>query len=181
MPEPVRVPSSARHYAAAIFELAQAEGGFKPWSGRLSRVRELFEDEVMQAALANPSLTAAHKVSVVEALVSEPLSPAEMNLVKLLLSTRRHRLMAAIIAAYDALVDRACGRQRVMVTTAVELDQGQLHRLGEELGQRLESQVVLESRVDPQIIAGLIVRIGDRVYDASMSGRLAQLRQALLA
>ncbi|HET9051429.1 MAG TPA: ATP synthase F1 subunit delta, partial [Candidatus Dormibacteraeota bacterium] len=101
------------------------------------------------------------------------------NLVRLLVQRRRTDLLPRILEQYDRLADRASGRVRAEVTTAVALDRDQEARLRQELARHLGGDVQTTVRQDPGIIGGLVVRIGDRVIDSSVRTRLRELQGAL--
>ena len=87
--------------------------------------------------------------------------------------------MGDIADEYSALVDQAAGRVRAAATAAVELTEREKESLARNLADRLAREVMLETRVDPAILGGLVVRIGDRVIDASVATRLQRLRRRL--
>ncbi len=182
-PEPPRVPATARHYAQAIFELAQQEGDLHRWQVRLDQVRRLFQDTDLGAVVSAPLLSLAEKEELCrEVLAHEPEIDKEAgNLLQLLVNTRRERMVPAIEEGYRELVDRAEHRIQATLTTAVGLDPAELGRLAEQLSQRLGLEVRLRTQTDPDVLGGAVLRLGDRVYDGSLRGRLEQLRQRMLS
>ncbi|MGC2191748.1 MAG: F0F1 ATP synthase subunit delta [Candidatus Dormiibacterota bacterium] len=182
MPEVPRVPSTARHYAEAVFQLAEEEGGFAPWSERLGRLRHLLEESDLGKALAEPSLRITQKVELCRAVLAEDpaIDKPAGNLLLVLVSSQRQRLLAAIEAGYQQLVDKREGRVLAQLTTAVAVSAADQQQLAEQLSRRLNLDVRFEAKVDPSLLGGAVVRVGDRVFDASLTTRLQQLRQELL-
>ena len=182
MPEPPRIPSSAQHYATALVDLARQEGGYEPWQGRLARLQAVLGDPDLVAVLANPSLTTSQKVALTtEVLGADPaIDRLARNLALVLVSGRRQALLPAVAAAYEQRVDLAEGRVRARLTTAVPLPAAELERLAAVVSQRLGRRVLFDAAVDPRIIGGMILRIGDRIFDGSLASRLSQLRQTLI-
>ncbi len=182
MPDPPRVPSTARHYAQAIFELAEEETDFSLWQQRLERVRQLLEATELDAALGSPELAIAQKLELCRALLERDrhLDKLAGNLLLVLVSSQRQRLLPAIQEGYRQLVDRRQGRVLAQLTTAVPLSAADQAGLAEKLSERLHLECRFEAKVDPSLLGGAVVRVGDRVFDASLRTRLQQLRQDLL-
>ncbi len=88
--------------------------------------------------------------------------------------------MPAIEEGYHQLVDKREGRVLAQLTTAVPVSAAEQKQLAERLSKRLHLDVRFEAKVDPSLLGGAVVRVGDRVFDASLTTRLQQLRQDLL-
>ncbi|HEY6538255.1 MAG TPA: F0F1 ATP synthase subunit delta [Candidatus Dormibacteraeota bacterium] len=182
MPEAPRVPSTARHYAEAVFQLAEAEGDFAAWGRRLAEVRRLLDESALGQTLAEPSLRTSQKVELCRAVLDRDrgLDRQGGNLLLVLVSSRRQSLLPAISEAYQQLVDKREGRVLAQLTTAVPVSAAEQKRLADGLSARLQLDVRFEAKVDPSLLGGAVVRVGDRVFDASLTTRLQQLRQDLL-
>ena len=180
--ETPRVPSTARHYAQAIFELAEQEQGFARWRERLRRLRELLERSELGAALRSPEFSAAQRRELAQAVLEQDreIDKEAANLLRLLIESRRTAMLAAIEAGYRQLVDRAEGRVAAQLSTAVEVAPGELARFSKELSTRLGVEVNFQAQVDPSLLGGAVVRVGDRVFDASLKTKLQQLRREML-
>lgn len=176
------MPSTARHYAHAIFELAEDAGSFAPWQKRLSGLRQLLEEGELATTLAEPSLRISQKVELCRAVLAQDkgLDKEAGNLLLVLVTTRRQRLLPAIEEGYQQLVDKREGRVLAQLTTAVAVSPAEQKQLAEQLSKRLHLDVRFEASVDPALLGGAVVRVGDRVFDASLTTRLQQLRQDLL-
>ncbi|MGH9477544.1 MAG: F0F1 ATP synthase subunit delta, partial [Terriglobales bacterium] len=170
MPEPAAVPSQARHYAQAVFELAQEEGEFAGWSARLDHLLELLQKTDLGSALANQGLSTSQKLELCRAALAadRDLDRSAANLLLLLVSGRRQQLLPAIVQAYSELVDSREGRVRARLTTAVSLSAAEREQLAQSLGKQLGRQVRFEAEVDPELLGGAVIRVGDRVFDASL-------------
>ncbi|MGH7640832.1 MAG: F0F1 ATP synthase subunit delta [Candidatus Dormibacteria bacterium] len=181
MPEPPQIPSTARHYAEAIFQLAVEEGGFGRWGERLRHLGRLLEESQMGSTLVDPTLRVSQKLELCRAVLQrDRASDKEAgNLLLLLVSSRRQRLLPAIESAYQELVDRREGRTLAQVTTAVELEPEQQRQMEADLSKRLKLEVRFQTKVDPSLLGGAVVRVGDKVFDLSLRTRLSQLRQEL--
>lgn len=171
--------SGPRRYARAIFELAKEEGQVDQWTERLAAVRDVLARKEVQGVLANPSIAVGRRQDAAAALV-EPLAGREgANLARLLVGANRLRDVNAIIEEYELLADADAGRVRATATTAVPLTKEDADKLEASLSRRMGARIRLQNTVEPAVIGGLVVRIGDRVFDASVATRLQQLRSRL--
>ncbi|MHB1502103.1 MAG: F0F1 ATP synthase subunit delta [Candidatus Dormibacteria bacterium] len=180
--ESPRVPSTARHYAKAIFELAQQDTAFDAWRRRLSRLRELLEGTALGPAMRSPEFSAAQRRQLAQAVLDRDsgIDKEAANLLRLLIESRRTALLRAIELGYQELVDRAEGRVKAQLATAVEVAPSELTRFSKELSARLGVEVNFQAQVDPSLLGGAVVRVGDRVFDASLKTKLQQLRREML-
>lgn len=177
-----RVPSSARHYASALLDLAEQEQTYDGWSRRLERLLALVQGTELGAALASPQYSGAQRRQLADAVLArEPeIDRPAVNLMRLLIASRRTALLPAIAQAYLELMERRQGKLRARLVTAVPLDAEELERFSSELSARLGRTVAFRAEVDPDLLGGAVVRVGDRVFDASLRTRLQQLRQKML-
>jgi F-type H+-transporting ATPase subunit delta len=182
VPEAPRVPSSARHYAKAVLDLAEQEKDFSPWLRRLQLLQELLAKGGLSKTLADPSFRIAQKLELCRAVLDRDpgIDRLAGNLLLQLVSSQRQSLLPAIEEAYRDLVDKKEGRVLAQLTTAIPVSEADQKRLAAEFSRRLQMEVRFEATVDPGILGGVVVRVGDRVFDASLAARLQQLRQQLL-
>jgi F-type H+-transporting ATPase subunit delta len=171
--------AGAKRYARAVFELAREEGQLEEWAQRLAAVRDVLTRPEARMVLANPSIAVQRRQEAAAALLERRVGPEGLNLARLVVGANRLDDLDGIIEEYGRLVDDEAGRVRATATTAVPLGRADADRLVSSLSQRLGREVRLDARVDPAIIGGLVLRIGDRVIDASVATRLQQLRRQL--
>lgn len=171
----------ARRYAKAIFELAQEGDGSETeaWPARLAAVKAVLTDGMALQVFSSPAVPSARRVELVSELRTPEMGEGGLNLARLLVAAGRPELIDGIIEEYGALADAAAGRVRATATTAVELDAGERERIARGLSERLGKEVRLEVRVDPAIVGGMVLQVGDRLIDASVATRLQQLRRRL--
>lgn len=167
-------------YARAIVELAvrretleEVEDGARALAGALRTDLEL------RQYLLSPIV--GHRAGEVAARLDGVLPPCLVDAISVILAHNRQARLPDILAAIADLADAARGRVRVQVTTASALDAAARARLAEELARHVRTDVVLEPRVDPAIVGGMIIRYGDKVVDGSVKERLAALKRRLLA
>jgi len=171
--------SAARTYARAIFELAWEEGQVDAWHRRLLVVRDVLTHPDARTVLANPSIPAQRRQETATTLLEDRAGLEGVNLAKLLIGANRLDDVDAIIEEYVRLADEDAGRVRATATSAVPLSGAEADKLALELTDKLGREVRLQGKVDPRIIGGLVLQIGDQVIDASVATRLQQLRRQL--
>ena len=176
--------AAAGRYARALFDVVQKEGGnLEQAHADLQQFVDLFaQHPALQATLANPAIPAAKKQGVARALVERAggISPIVAKMIVLLAERDRLLLLPDIARAYG---DRLMDHLKVIrgeVTTAIELPPDRLRALEQGLTQSTGRKVVLESRVDPSIIGGVVTRLGSTVYDGSVATQLQKIRQSLI-
>jgi F-type H+-transporting ATPase subunit delta len=169
----------ARPYAMAAFALAKRENRLADWSQMLRFAADLYRDERVQAALANPKLTRRDVEALMLDLVGERLDERARNLLVLLVRNNRLHLLPSIAELYEQL--RAVEENQVdaQIETAFPLSDAQLGELVGRLERRTARRVRARVELEPELIGGVRVRIGDDVWDASVRGQLASMSAAL--
>jgi F-type H+-transporting ATPase subunit delta len=171
----------ARRYARAIFDLAREEGDLDGWLQALQGIRDILGSPEFRVLLDNPGIAFTRKVEIVRESLPTYLSETQRNFVFVLIENRRTGLIDQILDAYQTLLNEARGIVPARVTTAVPLTPDESERVKQRLERIVGRQVAMATEVDPSIIGGFVARIGDRLIDASVAGRLAALRASLLA
>jgi F-type H+-transporting ATPase subunit delta len=174
------IRSAARRYAVAVFDLAKVENSYDAWTTDLDRLAALLDVPVAARALSSPVMTPAQKLALVEADVPN-LSPGARNLLQLLLHRDRLGFLPDIARAFHERLNQERGIVTAQVTTAEPLDAAAQAALVAKLTTYVGRQVQVETSVDPNIIGGVVARIGDQLIDGSVRGRLETLRRRLAA
>jgi F-type H+-transporting ATPase subunit delta len=168
----------ARRYAGAYFEVALDQQRLDQAGADLERARTVLDDPRVRGVLDNPRNSAAQRADLAMALLAELGDPAR-NLVRLLLSRGRIKLFGAVVEEHRAIVEGASGEIRAVVTSAVALDDATEAEIARTLSERWGRPVRVVAAQDPELIGGLVIRIGDRVIDDSVRSHLQQLQAAL--
>jgi F-type H+-transporting ATPase subunit delta len=168
----------ARRYARAAFDIAVGEDRLEGWLQDILRAQEALEDDTLRTYLELRKVVLTSKVDVIRETLSG-ISPLVQNLIGLLVSRDAVGLLPQIAEEYQRLMDAHLGRERAEVITAHPLEDQQRERLGRWLGRLLGKEVVLTSREDPEVLGGLVVRVGDSIIDGSTKGRLEAMRKDL--
>jgi len=169
---------TARRYAQALFALADEKNASEAWLDELREVKTALDDPTVALYLTTPRVPAEEKLAVATRLC-EGRDPMIRNLLGLLASRQSTPLLGAVVAEYELLLNVRLGRVQAEVTTAAPISAAQQQRLRDSLGASLQKTVVLDPREDPEIIGGLVVRVGDQIIDGSVRSKLVALKQRL--
>ncbi|HEY3266454.1 MAG TPA: ATP synthase F1 subunit delta [Armatimonadota bacterium] len=180
----MRPPSRvARRYAAAIFNAARRANAIPDVEQDLNDVRAMLEQypEVLKALLA-PRVPIERKTAVLDALISARLRhDLSRRFLVLMVNHGREGELPAAAAAFATLADQANNVVTASVRSAAALDDGQTQRLKAKLDGLTGKNTRLEVSTDPDLVGGLVVRIGDTVMDGSVRGYLEQIARKLSA
>jgi F-type H+-transporting ATPase subunit delta len=176
MPRPSTAP---RRYAEAAFELATRDKAIDAWGRDLRTAAALVGDDRVARLLDDPSRPLAERSGILDRLLGKRVSPAVANLVRLLVERGRLDIIGAIAEEFRRLVNAERGIVHAIITTAIPLKADETAAIDARLRAMTGATVELQVQVDPALIGGLTVRIGDRLIDASVRGRLERLRDQL--
>ena len=167
----------AQVYSHALFEVAQEHDALDEIHEQLGQFcDELSESRELQVFLFSPYFSSQEKKDVIGKIV-EDADERFLNFLELLAERHRMPALFRIRRAYDALWREENKLLPVTVTSAVELDEGLVKGLGERIEEQTGKKVELTSKVDPDVLGGLVLQVGNMVLDASMRNRLEQLRK----
>lgn len=169
----------ARPYAEGVFSLADTSGRLAQWSEALANIEQVAADERVAQALADPSLSASQAAGVLIGILAGKLSGEEENFIRVLAENKRLDLIGEIRLQFEALRNAREGIVQAGITTAFALDDAQLAALVQTLEARFGKRVQAHVIVDPELIAGVRIAIGDKVIDGSARAQLAALEAAL--
>ncbi|CAN5318878.1 F0F1 ATP synthase subunit delta [soil metagenome] len=171
----------ARVYAESLAAAATAQGKTDDIGDELKDlVKSVFSNPTIAAYVRTPVISWRAKAPVLAESLGGRSSDLLRNFVGVLNKNGRLAMLPEIQQAYQSLRDKAAGRIRVTVKSAVALGQDQQSALAAKLAATLGKQPVLNLVVDPELLGGLVVQIGDRVLDASVRTRIQSLRAQLL-
>jgi F-type H+-transporting ATPase subunit delta len=169
---------AAKRYAQAVFAIAQADGTISQWRSELADIAAVLAESDLAARFADGRVPVEQRQALAERVLD--LSPKALNLARLLIAKGRSGDARAVADAFNRLADEAEGIVHAEVTTAVELTGDEVQRIAQRLGEQLKARVDIATRVDPTIVGGLVVRVGDRMIDGSIRTRLRELRKELV-
>jgi F-type H+-transporting ATPase subunit delta len=170
----------ARRYARALFELAAQQSSL---DGILQEVNEfgriLADDRRLRAFLLSPLVEKSYKIRALEQAVNGRVSPLFHRFLLLLVRKGRQDLYQEIAFEMGRLYDSLKNRSRATVLSAIPLTVDQLEAVRQRLAKASQSEVLVDNKVDPAILGGLVVRMNDQVLDASVAHQLERLRKEL--
>ncbi len=169
---------AAKRYAEAAHLLALQDGKEEAWASGLAAVGALVGDAQAQSLLENTRVLLSRRQEFVEKALAG-VDPLVLSLARLLLRRGRTSLGPQIAQAFQEILDEAKGISHAVVTSAVPLSDDDLKAVESRLTEMTGGRVIVETRVDESILAGLVVRIGDRLIDGSTKSRLQALKRQL--
>jgi F-type H+-transporting ATPase subunit delta len=175
-----RRETAARRYAEAAFQIGRADGTLDDWERDLGVVGELLAHDEMRRILQHPVIPYAAKERVLQKAAAG-IRPEPLNLVLLMIRRGRPRAIEPMISHFAALLRTERGIVLAEVRTALPLEDEQRRAVTARLGELTGDTVEMNEVVDESLIGGIAVRIGDRLYDASVRNRLERLRARLTA
>lgn len=170
----------ARNYAEALFELGERSGQLDAYAALIDAVAGAVETTPeIQAVLMSPRVPKAAKARLLSAALKD--APREFVLfLQALVKRGRQRLLREIASEYEALLDVKLNRVRAGVTLAHPADPSLQRDIQAALSRQLGKEVLAAFRVDPEILGGTVVRVGERIHDGSVRRRMTKLRRQLL-
>lgn len=175
-----RRDTAARRYAEAAFEIGRADGTLDRWERDLASLREVLSDDDVRTLAEHPAVPYADKERVLRRLAGGASAQA-LNLVLLMIRRGRPGAIDPMVDHFASLLRRERGVALAEVRTALPLDDEQRDAIVKRLRQLTEQKIEINEVVDESLIGGVTVRIGDRLYDASVRTRLERLRARLTA
>ena len=176
----MRTETIARNYAEALFEVAGRTGQAERYADYVDAVAAAVETiPKVKAVLMSPRVPKSEKARFLGAALKD--APREFVLwLQALVKRGRQGIIREIAVEYLALLDQQLNRVRASVTLARKPDEKLRRTIEENLGRQLDKQVIAAYLVDPEILGGAIIRVGDRVLDGSVRRRMTKLRRQLL-
>jgi F-type H+-transporting ATPase subunit delta len=173
-----RRDSAPRRYADAAFEIALRDGTVETWRKELDSAAEVSAETELGRVLANPAIPLDERVKVAEEVFASITGPTR-NLILLLVRRRRIEQLPRVAAEFRRLDDQRNGLTHATATSAAPLGADEIRAITARLEELTGGKVALETAVDPSLLGGVVVRVGDRLLDGSVRGRLERLRNQL--
>lgn len=165
------------HYAQTLYEMALEE-----WASWLKSVQQaLAENRALADFLASDEASPAEKYQRLQAVVPQGAGERFRRFLGFLLDKGHLPMLADISAAFERLMARGRVREIAHVTSAVELGEEERERITALIRRRFGADVDCEFHVDPALLGGLHIRVGDTVIDATLASQLERLREQLLS
>lgn len=176
----MRSKKLARRYAIALGELAHEREVIDEVAAELNAVRQVMVDEpAFMRALESENITLDIKKSLVEEAFADRVSRLTLNFLLLVVTKRREDALLDMIDEFNHYADNKKGIVEIELTTAEKLEAGQFEAVAQRMSEVLGKQVRLTSQENPDLLGGIVARIGDLVLDGSVKTRLNQLGEQL--
>jgi len=170
----------ASRYTEALFDLAQGQGKTEEWERQLGALAAVLDaTPELRTVLTHPEIGLRRKKEILRDAFGGKVAPEIIGMLSLLIQRDHDPDLATISDIFREMWNAARQVVPVTVTTAVPLSDSQRNNLHQTLARRLGATVQLEPQVEPAIIAGMIVQMGDRVIDASAQSALNDMREAM--
>jgi F-type H+-transporting ATPase subunit delta len=171
---------TARRYAKALYDVAREAGATEAIGRELEQVAAVCAGDVAAHVLTRPWIKPTDRRGVAMAIAQKVgAGKLVQDFVGLVAERGRADHLPEIVGAYRALVDAELGRARAQVRTAVALTDGEKRELSGKLEHALGKRIILEEQVDATLLGGFIAQVGSLIFDGSLDGQLARMRQRL--
>lgn len=170
----------ARPYALAAFEYARDQKQLPAWKTFLASAAYMTNQKAVISLLADPKTESSLLFDLFQGVLTSILTTEQKNFLQLLANNKRLIALPAIADEFDAYYAALEKTSNVRVITAVQIQDDFKQTLTRALSKRIQRDVVLHCEVDPSILGGAIIHMGDNVIDGSVRGKLNRLRENLL-
>ncbi|HEY7416799.1 MAG TPA: ATP synthase F1 subunit delta [Ktedonobacteraceae bacterium] len=170
----------ARRYANAIFGLALKQNTLDRTREDIQEIAKLFEHRKLAFLLREPDIPAKRKEKALRDALTSKVLPTSLNLTLLIVQRNLVDIMPNIAAEFERMVLDYHNEAIAQVTTAAPMDAAQQDHVKQALEKATGKKIIMQTRVDPTILGGVVARVGDTVIDGSVRYRLAALQQQLL-
>ncbi|WP_374404267.1 F0F1 ATP synthase subunit delta [Niveibacterium sp.] len=168
----------ARPYAEAAFKLAREANALEAWAQALARLAAVAGEPRIRDSLGDPRVTADQAARVFVEVAGD-LTADQKNFVNVLAENERLTVLPEILSLFTAQKDAHEGVKDALVSSAFPIDAATLARLVADLENRFKAKVKATVQIDPELIGGVKIAVGDEVIDASVRGKLAAMAAAL--
>ncbi len=172
----------ARRYAGALLMLAKEQNTAEATGTELNSFAALLDSSAeLRKVLENPAIGRGDRLAVIGAFADKlGMSKTTGNFLRLMVEKGRGGALREAVTHYGELLDQELGRARAVVSSTKALDEGALAALKEKLEAVTGKSVILENKIDPSLLGGVVTRVGSLVFDGSVKGRLDTLRDRLI-
>lgn len=169
----------ARPYAEAVFTLAREHGSLAAWADALARLAAVASDAQVRTCFGNPRFTAPQVIQLLQEAAGLAAGDESANFVQVLVEAGRAQFLPEIRELFEQLKNAHEGVKEALVASAFPIDDAALARLTADIEAHFKSKVRVTVQIDPELIGGVRIAVGDEVIDASVRGKLATMAAAL--
>jgi F-type H+-transporting ATPase subunit delta len=169
----------ARPYATAVFRLAKEKNALAEWSEQLGLLAGITSNVEISALIDDPKLGSTELEKIMLSICEGKLNAEATNLVKLMIENDRLTIMSDVAEAFEALKAQDEARLEALLTAAEKPSDEQVQMLVKQLEARFGKKIEAQVEIDPELIGGIKIVVGDTVIDASVRGQLQELAYTL--
>ncbi len=173
------VGGAAKRYAQAAFDVAKDHGNLDAWETQLAQLSSTLQNPEVEEFFVHPAVPPEAKQAALRTMVPRDDQKYVRNLMLLLLERDRLEQLPQIVEVFHEMVLQDRGIVIADVTTAVALDAAEVDKVRERLKGMVGKEIQIRTHVDPDIIGGIVIRMGDTLIDGSVRTQLRQLRQSM--
>ncbi len=175
----IHVQQYARPYATAAFEWAQASSQESQWASILQLLATIFNDVSLKATLFDPRVGAPKMADVLIEVLGSALDLPQQNFLKILAKQRRFNLIPCIAQLFTDLLVASQNTLSVVINSAFTVSEQDQQRLIVKLQEKYQKNIKLQWQLEPSLMGGIQIKVGDEMIDASIRGKLQQLEFSL--
>ena len=177
----MREPTIAKNYAEALIDLAQKDGDLAKWGRLIDQFADAMNSDAKLAGfLASPRVAASEKNRILALALEGQVPQTFLRFIQAMVKNRRQLLIPMVATEYHSLVDVVENRVHAAVTVAKAASEADQKLIADRLSKVVGKTVVPHFYVNPAVLGGLVVRVGDTVLDGSVRRRLARLKTQML-
>jgi F-type H+-transporting ATPase subunit delta len=176
-----RNDTAIRRYAEAAFQIAQRDDTVETWRKELDAAASIAADPRVGRILANPAVALEERNDRADRVFGKVAGPPVRNLIKLMIRRGRIHQLPRLAAEFRRLDNARQGITLATATSAAPLTKDEVEALTRRMEQFAGGRIELDLQVDPSLLGGVVVRVGDRLIDGSVRGRLERLRNRLVS
>ena len=169
----------ARPYAEAVFKLAVARNALTEWAGMLQAAADIAQEDQIKALVGNPVVSAKQLGELLLEIGKNRFNQEGRNFLMMLAENRRVSVLPQISQLFEQLKAQHEGVLEANIVSAFQMNDRQLRKLIADLEHKFKRKIMAKVQVDPELIGGVQVEIGDEIFDASIRGKLQAMASAL--
>lgn len=171
----------AKRYAKALFEVARERNIVSEVEAELQAIADALEaNPDYKKLLEHPNLGASVKADMIKQAFGASVSDAVLHTLQLLIDRGRETILSDLVSQYSTVANDALGQAKAKVYTPHPLSEAEVGSIAAAFGSITGKKIRVETIVEPSLLGGLQVRIGDRLYDGSLSGKLQRIEKSLV-
>ena len=174
------IATIARPYAEALFQVAKSQD-LAAWGRQLDALAQVAQDADLRQFADHPKAQSEQVLAVIAAAAKQDLAPGVQNFLRAVIENGRLAALPEVVAQYHVLANAASGVSDAHIYSAYEISDAQLAELKTSLEKRFAAKLDLHVQIEPALIGGVRVVVGDEVLDTSVKARLERMKVALTA